>query len=165
MSVLLSIPIMGLIAVLQSAVVSRITLNQGSADLLMVVLIAYSLQQSVHSAWQWGAVAGLLADFFSGLPFGIFTTSYLLLVGLALMLRERVWQYSFLMQLLLVLIGTMLTHAAALVVLFLQGASLQVSQVLETITLPSLVLNFMVSLPIFLLTQDLVLQVSEGKDL
>lgn len=160
MSVLLSIPIFSIIAILQSAVVSRMSINQGTADLMMVVLIAYTLQRSVTTAWQWGAVAGILADFFSGLPFGIYTISYLSLVGMGVLIRERVWRFSFLMQLLLVLIGTGITHGAALLILFLQGVTPPLSQVISVVTLPSLVLNFMISLPVYLLTQDILLQLS-----
>lgn len=160
MSVLLSIPILSIIAILQSAVVSRMLINQGTADLMMVVLIAYTLQRSVTTAWQWGAVAGILADFFSGLPFGIYTISYLAIVGMGVLIRERVWRFSFLIQLLLVLIGTGITHGAALLILFFQGVTPPLSQVISLVTLPSLVLNFMLSLPVYLLTQDILLQLS-----
>ncbi len=47
MSVLLSIPVLGLISILQSAVVSRLPLNRGTADLMLVLLVAIALQQGV----------------------------------------------------------------------------------------------------------------------
>ena len=87
MSVILSIPVLSFIAVLQSAVVSRLPLNRGTADLMLVVLVAITLQKSVKTAWQWSIVGGLLTDFFSGLPFGLFTASYLITTGIAFLLR------------------------------------------------------------------------------
>jgi len=160
MSVILSIPTLGLIAILQSAVVSRLPLNRGTADLVLVVLVAIALQKTVTTSWQWSIVGGLFMDFLSGLPFGIFTVSYLLATGLALIIRERIWRFSFLMQLLVVFFGTMFSHALSFLVLFLQGSEISLGIVLQVVTLPSIILNFMLSLPIFILTQDVLEQVN-----
>ncbi len=158
MSVILSIPTLGLIAALQSAVVSRLPLNHGTADLMLVLLVAIALQKRVNTAWGWSIVGGLLTDFISGLPFGIFTLSYLGTTALALALRKRIWRFSFLMQLLVVLSGTIISHSLSYLVIFLQGTSLDLRTVLQTVTMPSLVLNFMLSLPIFILTRDILEQ-------
>ncbi len=160
MSVILSIPTLGLIAILQSAVVSRLPLNRGTADLVLVVLVAIALQKTVTTSWQWSIVGGLFMDFLSGLPFGIFTVSYLLATGLALIIRERIWRFSFLMQLLVVFFGTMFSHVLSFLVLFLQGSEISLGIVLQVVTLPSIILNFMLSLPIFILTQDVLEQVN-----
>lgn len=160
MSVILSIPTLGLIAILQSAVVSRLPLNRGIADLVLVVLVAIALQKTVTTSWQWSIVGGLFMDFLSGLPFGIFTVSYLLATGLALIIRDRIWRFSFLMQLLVVLFGTMFSHALSFIVLFLQGSDISLGTVLQVVTLPSVILNFMISLPIFILTQDILEQIN-----
>ncbi len=160
MSVILSIPVLGILTILQSAVVSRLPLIRGTADLVLVVLVAVALQKTFTTAWQWTIVGGLMVDFYSGLPFGIFTASYLATTGLALFLRERIWRFSFLMQLLVVLAGTVISHGLTYLVLFLQGSDLSISTVLQAVTLPSILLNFMLSLPIFILTQDIIEQIS-----
>ena len=160
MSVILSIPTLGLIAILQSAVVSRLPLNRGIADLMLVLLVAIALQKNVNISWQWSIVGGLFMDFLSGLPFGIFTSSYLLATGLALIIRERIWRFSFLMQLLVVFFGTMFSHALSFLVVFLQGSEISLGTVLQVVTLPSIILNFMISLPIFILTQDVLEQIN-----
>jgi len=160
MSVILSIPVLSFITVLQSAVISKLPLNRGTADLMLVVIVAITLQKSVKTAWQWSIVGGLLIDSFSGLPFGLFTTSYLITTGIAFLLRERVWQYSFLMQLLVVLSGTIIIHSLSMLVIFLQGSSLHLTTVLQAVTLPSIILNFMLSLPVFIIIQDIVQQLN-----
>lgn len=159
MSILLSIPILALISILQSAVVSRLPLNQGVADLMLVLLAAIALQKRINTAWQWSIIGGLLTDYISGLPFGIFTVSYLLATALATFLRDRIWRFTFLMQLLVVLVGTIISQGLSFLVLFLQGASLELASVLRVITMPSIILNFMLSLPIFILTGDVLDQI------
>lgn len=160
MSVILSIPTLGLMAVVQSAVVSRLPLIRGTADLMLVLLVAIALQKSVTTAWQWSVVGGLMIDFLSGLPFGVFTFSYLLATGAALLIKERVWRYSFLMQLLVVFVGTLIAHGLAFIIQFLQGGSLNLGEVLQLITLPSIILNSMLSVPVYILVQDVLEQVS-----
>ena len=159
MTVLLSIPILGLITILQSAVISRLPLNRGTADLVLIVLVALALQKTISYTWQWSIVGGMFVDFFSGLPFGVFTASYLIATAIALFLRERIWRYSFLMQLLVVFIGTIVSHSITLLILILQGGSLELSTVLQVVTLPSIILNFMLSLPVYILIQDIIQQV------
>ena len=159
MSVILSIPILAFVSILQSAVVSRLPLNKGVADLMLVLLVAIALQKRTNYAWQWSIIGGLLIDFISGLPFGIFTISYMLATALAMVLRERIWRFTFLMQLLVVLFGTVVTQGISYLVLFLQGASLELVAVLQVITMPSIILNFMLSLPIFVLTKDVLDQI------
>ena len=160
MSVILSIPVLSIITILQSAVVSRLPLISGTADLMLVVLVAITLQKSVKTAWQWSIVGGLLTDFFSGLPFGLFTVSYLLTTGIAHILRERIWRFSFLMQLLIVLSGIIITHTFSFLVLFLQGSSLQFTSVIQAVTMPSIILSFMLSLPVYIIVQDVIEQIN-----
>lgn len=159
MSVILSIPVLAFLSILQSAVVSRLPLDQGVADLMLVFLVAIALQKRVSTAWQWSIIGGMLIDFLSGLPFGIFTISYLVATALATLFRERIWRFTFLMQLLVVLIGTLVSQVLSYLVLFLQGVNLELITVLRVIIMPTIILNFMLSLPVFILTRDILDQI------
>jgi hypothetical protein len=57
---LVAIPVLGLCAVFQSSVISRMPLFYGKADLILLVVIAWALYPKVDSAWFWAGVAGLL---------------------------------------------------------------------------------------------------------
>jgi len=48
MTAILSIPVLSIIAVFQSAVVSRLPLNHGTADLMLVVLVAITTVSYTH---------------------------------------------------------------------------------------------------------------------
>jgi rod shape-determining protein MreD len=159
MSVILSIPVLAFLSILQSAVVSRLPLNQGVADIMLVFLVAIALQKRVSTAWQWSIIGGMLIDFLSGLPFGIFTISYLIATALATLFRDRIWRFTFLIQLLVVLIGTLVSQVLSYLVLFLQGVNLELITVLRVIIMPTIILNFMLSLPVFILTRDILDQI------
>lgn len=163
MAAIISIPLFGILTILQSAVVSRLPLIQGTADLVLVVLVAICLQKNIQETWQWSLVAGLFVDFLSGLPFGVFTATYLAAGGLATLIRQRIWRFSFLMQLLVVLAATLLNHGLSYLILFLEGANLPFVSALQSVTLPSILLSFMLSIPVYILTQDVFDQINPAE--
>ena len=61
---LVAVPVILLTAVLQFAVISRIYLFSGIADLPVVMLAAWALQEDVDSSWHWAAAIGLLVGLF-----------------------------------------------------------------------------------------------------
>ena len=54
---LIAFPLIALAVILQSAVVSRMTLLSGYADLMLILLSAWALQAQVRSAWHWALAA------------------------------------------------------------------------------------------------------------
>ena len=155
MSTLLAIPVLSLLLILQSAIFSRITLLHGSADLLLLAVLAWALQERVDTAWRWGIIAGLLVSMASALPFGAALSGYLLATGMALLLRQRVWQRPVLAMFVATFFATLLTHAIDLAALRLAGSPISLSESLNLITLPSILLNLLLAIPIFALLSDL----------
>lgn len=159
MGIFLALPILSLAAILQSAVVSRVPLLGGTADLMLLTILAWAVQERVTTGWQWAIIGGLMIDFMSGLPFGIFTASYLVSIALTLALRKRVWRFSILVYLLMVVFGTLISHLLSIGAVFLRAGDISILNMLQTISLPSLILNMALSIPVFILVQELAWQV------
>ncbi len=155
MATLIAIPILSVLLIFQSAVVSRITLLHGSADLLLLAVVAWALQKRVDTAWHWSVIAGLMISFVSALPFGVALIGYPLAVGLALLLRQRVWQVPILAMFLATFFGTLATQAMALATLRLSGDPLPILQAFNLIILPSILLNLLLAVPAYALLGDL----------
>ncbi len=155
MATLIAIPILSVLLIFQSAVVSRITLLHGSADLLLLAVVAWALQKRVDTAWHWSVIAGLMISFVSALPFGVALIGYPLAVGLALLLRQRVWQVPILAMFLATFFGTLATQAMALAILRLSGDPLPILQAFNLIILPSILLNLLLAVPAYALLGDL----------
>jgi rod shape-determining protein MreD len=152
---LLAIPILGSLLILQTAVFSQLPLLRGTTDLVMVAIIAWSLQKSVKTAWQWGIIGGLLVSLSTALPFGLPIIGYLLVVGMALLLRQRVWQVPILAMFVATFLGTLITQALAVIVLRFTGTPLAWLESVNMITLPSMLLNLVVAIPAYALLGDL----------
>ncbi|GAB4505133.1 MAG: hypothetical protein Fur0043_21280 [Anaerolineales bacterium] len=152
---LIAFPLLILVAILQSAVISRITLLAGYADLMLVVLAAWSLQADVASSWQWALLGGLLVSFISRMPWFVVFAGYLGVVALAHALRGRVWQAPLLAMLTVIFLGTILMNFVAYVTLQLFSSPLPLGDTFGLIVLPSLLLNLLFALPIYAIMRDL----------
>jgi hypothetical protein len=155
MSVIIAIPLLGALLILQTAVLSNVLLLQGTVDLILLTVIAWALQLQVRTAWQWGVIGGLMVSFVSGLPYFIPLISYLAAVGLALVLRKRVWQVPILAMFVTTFAGTLLMHGLTVLGLRIEGIVISPLKALETITIPSLFLNLLASIPVFVLLGEL----------
>jgi len=155
MAVALAFPVMGLLVLLQTTLVSQLPLLHGTADLVLLVIIAWALQKRVDTAWHWTIIGGLMISMASALPFGVPLIGYLLATSAAYFLRRRVWQAPILAMLIVTLIGTLLYHGTSWIALQIAGNPLDFFQVLNLITLPSLILNSLVSIPVFAIISDL----------
>lgn len=155
MATLIAIPILGLLLILQSAIVSRIVLIQGSADLVLLALVAWAVQERVRTAWQWSIVGGLLVSVVSAVPFLVILAGYLLTTFIAVLLRQRIWGVRILGMFTATFIGTLITHALTIAALQLSGTPISWDTALNTITLPSALLNLILVVPMYALIGDL----------
>jgi len=155
MATLVAIPVLLMALMLQSAVISRINLLYGSADLVLVILAAWALQERINTAWQWALAAGALVGFVSGLPWFVPLAGYLLVIGVARLLQRRVWQAPLLAMFTVSFVGTLFMHLLSLITLRLSGDPLPFGDSLSLITLPSILLNLFLAIPVYSLLRDL----------
>ena len=150
----LAIPLFILLGIFQSAVVSRLPLLHGTADLILLVVIAWALQERVRTAWQWALIAGLVVGYISALNVIIPVAGYLLITALALLLRQRIWQIPVLAMLAVTFAGTLFVNIITALFLSIIGTPLPLFETLNLIILPSTILNLLLSIPVYALVKD-----------
>ena len=91
----------------------------------------------------------------SGLPMGALLGAYLLVTLIALILRRRVWKAPALAMLAVTLLGTLVTHGVSWLARWLSGTLIPIAQVFNLITLPSLLLNLLLAMPVYVMVRDL----------
>jgi len=155
LAVLVSIPIFLILAVVQSVLVSRFELLQGTTDLLLLVMITWAIQKRVQSAWQWCIIGGLINSLFSALPFGVVLAYYVLSLVITLLIRRRVWQVPILAMFVAVFLCTIVSHLVVYTGIRLVGVPMSWFEALNLITLPSLLLNLLFSIPAYALMGEL----------
>jgi rod shape-determining protein MreD len=152
---LIAFPLLGLAVILQSSVVSQVQLLSGYADLPLVLLAAWALQERVDSSWHWGIVTCLLVGFVSRMPLPNVFVGYLGVLFLARILQRRIWQAPLLAMFSVVFLGTIFFQVLSYVALGFLGTPFVFGEVLGLILLPSLLLNMLLGIPVFALMRDL----------
>jgi len=152
---LVAIPVLFLAVILQSAVISRVYLLSGVADLPLVMLAAWALQESVDSSWHWALALGILVGFVSALPWYVPVISYVVVVALAQILQRRVWQAPLLAMFSVTFLGTIILNILTYLVMQIGGVAMPVADVLGLLVLPGVLLNMLLAIPIYAMMRDL----------
>ena len=150
-----AIPFLGIAVIAQSAIVGRFALLGGGADIVLVILAAWALQEGVTTAFQWAFLASVMVSLVSRLPWVIYVSAYFGTAILALLLQRRVWQVPMLAMFSVTFLGTLLMHLLSFAYLGISGARASLADALGLITLPSVLLNMLIAIPIFGLMRDL----------
>lgn len=156
---IIAFPLLGLAVILQTSVIGRINLISGYADLPLILLAAWALQERVKSSWHWMATICLMLGFVSALPWPVVVVGYCGVVFVAQILQKRIWQAPLLAMFSVVFVGTLFMHLLSFAVLRISGTPFLFSDVMGLITLPSLLLNMLFSIPIYTLIRDLAVWV------
>jgi rod shape-determining protein MreD len=152
---LVAFPILALAVIMQSAIVSRVSLLSGYADLTLVIVIAWALQDGVTTAWHWAVLAGAMNALVTGMPWGVPLGGLLMAVFIAQVLQKRIWQAPLIAMFAVTFLASLFSHALSFVVLNLMGAPIVFGDAFSLITLPSVLLNLLVAIPVFWLMRDL----------
>lgn len=142
------IPLLILTVIIQTSIISRLKLLEGNADLVMLLLAAWGLQEQTRGTWIWGLVASFLVGLTSGIPWYIYAGGYLVVVGFSHLIKRKIWQAPLLAMFLLSVIGTFSILLLTFVQISLFSTTLSLGEVLGVIILPSLLLNLLFSIPV-----------------
>ncbi len=148
MQILLSIPIMAMAVILQSSLLSRLTLLNGSADLVLLVVAAWSVQDYVEDEWVVAVVAGLLFGFVSAIPIWVPILAYLAVAGLAHFIKRRIWQIPLLALISVIAVGTIISHLLTYLALVISGSPIAFGEAVNLIMLPGVLLNLLLAIPV-----------------
>jgi hypothetical protein len=156
MASLLAIPVLGLVVILQTTIVSRVTLLQGPADLLLLTLVSWVFQvKGTQSVWIWPVVGGLFLGVFSNLPIWLPVAAYGIATGLTIALKRRVWQIPVLALFTSVFLGTIVVNAIPFLYLVAESVPLDFLQAVNIILLPSIILNLILAIPVQAIVREL----------
>lgn len=154
MTVAIGIPTIIFLVILQSTIVSRLNLSFGSADIVMLVLIALGLQQNTKRTLLWFIVGGLLLTIISAIPLMYPLIPYIIISLIISYLRKRIWRIPLIMMMLVSFLGTVICNIVAYVSISFTRVPLPIAVSINNVLLPSIALNVILGIPIFLLVKD-----------
>jgi len=145
----LAVPLMIVLAAVQSSLMPLLRWQNGQPDLLLLLVLAWAVRAPLMEALFWALFAGLCSDLLSIVPLGTSIIAPALGVLLIDALRRRLYGLNPFLWLLLAL-GISLLHEALIVLgLALVGYSLPLGDFVRTALLPSLAYHVALAWPLY----------------
>jgi hypothetical protein len=146
-----------LAVMLQLAVFSRFQLQAGKIDLILLVVIAWSLQSEISriDIFLVSIFSGFLIGFISVEPFWLVISVYLLATIFSIYLKYRFVQIPILSMFLSAVLFTLFHLLASMFVYQISGAVIDFKIGFEKVILPSLLLSIIASIPVYLVVSEI----------
>ncbi len=149
MTIYLVVPLLVVVAILQTTLVPHVAIWGVFADLPLLVVVSWGLLRGPREGILWGFVAGLAVDLFSGAPFGAATLALIAVGLLAGLGAATVFRAHVTLPLLAMFLATIVYDLFFLLVVRISGYPVAWLESLYRIILPSAVLNAVLTPAIF----------------
>jgi len=145
----LVLPLLLAAALLQTTALPALKILGVKPELMLLMVLAWSLLRGVEEGLVWAFLGGLLLDIFSGGPLGASTLALLVVSFLSGLTEGSVARTSFVLPLGAALVGTLLYHSLFLLIVQLTRGAVPWADSLFRATLPSLAVNTLLMPVIF----------------
>ncbi len=142
-------------ALLQVTLAGRITLLHAPANIVLLVMLAWSLQEFNNPDWRLGLLAGLMLSLFSAYPVWVLLLSYSAAAATAQFLQQRVWQVRLLTLFTSVAVGTVFIEGISVAYLWLNASPIGFLDAFNLVILPGIVFNMIFVIPSYALIREL----------
>jgi rod shape-determining protein MreD len=147
MAYLIGIPLLVLLAILQSSLLGTFHFIDGRPDLVLLAVIGWALAGGKTEAMVWGLIGGIVLDMFSEIPIGSSAIILIVIAYLVSLYEGRLWEAHLLMPLGITLLGSIAYHVWFLGVIFLMGRPIDLTFAFGRVIMPSIFLNLVLALP------------------
>jgi rod shape-determining protein MreD len=144
-----AIPVMALLGVIQSSVLTRFPIAGVAPQLLFVVALGWGLLRGFEEGLIWAFIAGLFNDLFSVAPLGVSSLAFMAGVGGPVLLRQALPPRRLLVSMLLAGLGTLIYLLLYTFLLRLFGQGISASGFLDL--LPLVLFHAVLIVPVYTL--------------
>lgn len=144
-----AIPLMGLLAIIQTAVLPRFPIAGVAPQLLFLVALGWGLQRGIKEGLVWAFIAGIWVDLYSIAPIGVSSVAFMAGVGTAVAVQQILPPRNLLSAILLAALGTLIYLTVYIITLRIFGHGISINGLLEI--LPIFLLHVILIVPVYLL--------------
>lgn len=145
MSLYFGVPIMLLGTVLQSVWLEEVRILGGRPDLVLLIVITWSIIRGLNEGMVWGLVGGFFSDLLAGGPIGLWTVSLVIVAFLAGQPWVQTLGPTSIRLALMSALGTLVGHTVFIALMGLLGYPVNAGWAYSTIVGPAALLNFILS--------------------
>jgi rod shape-determining protein MreD len=152
-TIYLVVPLLAVIALIQSTIVPHLSIWGVFADLPLLVVVSWGLLAGPREGILWGFIAGFAVDLFSGAPFGAATLAMMTVGFLSGLGETAVFRAQLALPLLIAFLATLLYDLIFLLIVRMSGTTVAWVDSLFRLILPSAILNVVLTPVVFLLVR------------
>lgn len=142
---------------LQVGIVSDIHLLQGSADLVLLMYVAWSINKKTENNLEIALIAGAFMSFVTAIPYWIVIPSYLAIFILNRLIILKFFDVSILKSVISILISTLGYLSISYVYLWIiNGSTISIADAFGMVIVPSMLMNVAFSLPVFAVMREVI---------
>jgi hypothetical protein len=160
---LIAIPVILLLTCLQISLSGKFIILNGFADIILVWITAWVAQTNIKHSWFWFVFTIAVVCYVSALPWYSTLISYLVILSISIVINKRLWQSPFLSFLLILIVGSLFYYFSGIIGLKLSGSLININESFLRVVLPSMIMNLIIALPIFLISRDMIHWVYPGE--
>jgi len=149
MSGYLSIPVLMVVVIVQATVMPELEISGGIPDLVLLVVLAWTLMAGYERGLLWAFVGGILQDLISAAPMGTTSLALVFVTSLAALVVGQISPRNLVYPALAAVGATLVAHLVSLAVLTVAGRPLPLIATLLGITVPSMIYNAVVMIPLY----------------
>ena len=154
MSIILSVPILILLFILQTTIVTEVRLLHGAADILLVWLAAWGLMSKDRSGYLLAFFAGGLVSYVSALPWYVYPIAYMIAVIIGRYVSAQLWQSPLLSMFAITFVSSIFLYLISMAGLRINGTIYSWEISLSNVIIPSIFLNLLLAMPIYAIGRD-----------
>ena len=144
----LSLPILLLAAIAQSTLAPQIQFLGGRPDLVLLLVLAWSVNADMDESVVWAFVGGIAQDLLSAMPTGTSTLGMIPLVFFVNSLNRQLYRIGLVFLVGLVIGGTLLKALVQVAVLLLTGHQYDLAEI-SYVVLPTILYNLVFIWPLY----------------
>jgi rod shape-determining protein MreD len=141
MSVLVSVAVLGLAAILQSTLLPHFAILGVKINLVLLLVTAWSIRRGIESGLQWALIGGVAIDVLSAGPFGSSIVAFGLAAVIAGSVGTGLRQTSILLPFILIPLISIVATLTGAFILQAVGHPISWPVIVATVALPSAVLD------------------------
>jgi rod shape-determining protein MreD len=104
-------------ALIQEGVISYVNVDSVRPDIVLLLVVGWSLLRGVEEGMLWGLVGGFVVDALTGLPMGTSSTAYVVVAGLAMFAAGAMSRAHLVLPLVAGFVATFVFYAVAFVII------------------------------------------------
>ncbi|MGD9144901.1 MAG: rod shape-determining protein MreD [Anaerolineae bacterium] len=150
MTIYLVLPLLAIVAILQTTLVPSLAIWSVFANLPLLVVVSWGLLRGPQEGALWGFIAGLMVDLLSGAPFGAATVSLIVIGFLAGLGETTVFRARIALPMIVMFLATIVYELLFLLIVRISGQSVAWLDSVLRLVIPSAILNAVLTPVVFL---------------